>query len=185
MSKAIVRPFAEYIPTDETRTARVVFGGTFDPPHEGHLSAITRLLQKFSRVILAPTSQNPWKEREPTPLSVRCEMLAALCEWGHVAQAVAPSDPGVWICTHPYVYSADLVVWLREHDPAPIFWAVADDSAASVPSWRNWTPMEVPTLSLPITTDVHSTGVREGRHPAHESVRALIAQHGLYKPHPA
>ncbi len=38
-----------------------VFGGSFDPPHRGHISVIKRLAKKFDRVVVVPSFISPFK----------------------------------------------------------------------------------------------------------------------------
>ncbi len=39
-----------------------IFGGSFDPPHRGHISVIKRLAKKFNRVIVVPSYISPFKQ---------------------------------------------------------------------------------------------------------------------------
>ena len=56
-----------------------LLGGTFDPPHYGHLLAAqeSAWMLRFDRVFFLPARQNPLKEGEGiTPVEDRCEMVA-------------------------------------------------------------------------------------------------------------
>ena len=64
----------------------VLFGGTFDPIHEGHLGLVRGLLQRadIERIFLVPAAQNPLKGAEAhLPAQLRLEMasraVAGLC----------------------------------------------------------------------------------------------------------
>ena len=60
-----------------------LFGGTFDPPHAGHLAAARTVLQALNldRVDLVPANE-PWQKADRsdtvTPAEVRLEMVRAL-----------------------------------------------------------------------------------------------------------
>ena len=41
------------------------FGGTFDPPHNGHLSIIQYCIKKSQQLILIPTRKSPLKDMPP------------------------------------------------------------------------------------------------------------------------
>src|SRR4051812_14318219 len=56
-----------------------LIGGTFDPPHYGHLLAAQEAAWQLDleRVLFLPARQNPLKEGEPSSSEVdRCEMVA-------------------------------------------------------------------------------------------------------------
>ena len=60
-----------------------VFGGTFDPVHNGHLALAELVLEHRSadRILFVPAPHPPHKtDRIITPFDVRCEMLALALE---------------------------------------------------------------------------------------------------------
>src|SRR5436853_4020368 len=55
-----------------------VMGGTFDPPHIGHLAAaeMARTELKLDQVLFVPTNRSPWKmKKEMTSTEQRIEMV--------------------------------------------------------------------------------------------------------------
>ncbi len=50
-----------------------IFGGTFDPPHAGHLLVAKRALRRMGldEIWWIPTTGNPLKSRQPTPIAQR------------------------------------------------------------------------------------------------------------------
>ena len=54
-----------------------LFGGTFDPPHVGHLIIAETIQEseKFDRIVFVPASNPPHKERSISPIEDRLEML--------------------------------------------------------------------------------------------------------------
>jgi len=148
----------------------VVFGGTFDPPHEGHLSVLEFLKPYFRTIIIAPTEQNPWKEDEATPFALRTKML-------HLA---IKEEEGVEYSTHPYLYSEELVKHLRDSRQGTLHWAVGEDSVDTVSEWRNWEALSVPMIVAPVSIDVHSTAVRDGKQALLTCLEEFTKEHRLY-----
>ena len=91
-----------------------VFGGTFDPPHIGHLiladSARAVYDPPLEKILWVLAADPPHKIGNPiTPVDIRVEMvLAAIAGSPHFAVSKADMDrPG------PH-YSVDMLEWLRQ-----------------------------------------------------------------------
>ena len=119
-----------------------LLGGTFDPPHYGHLVAAQEVAVQLSldRVLFLPASQNPLKRGDPiTPAEQRCEMVA-----------LAIADNPVFELSRleldrpPPSYTADLLRVL--HAPGrELFFIVGGDILPELPRWRE--PHELFRLS--------------------------------------
>lgn len=57
----------------------VLFGGSFDPPHLGHLEIIKRLDSSYKRVIVIPAFCNPFKSMPLASIHTRIAWLKELC----------------------------------------------------------------------------------------------------------
>lgn len=158
----------------------VVFGGTFDPIHAGHVTVIRALLEKFSRVLLAPTSQNPWKGAS-TPIALRREMLSIVLQAESFQIAKTLRDPGVHLLSHDYEFSEELVAWLRPQIRGNLYWAVGEDSASHIERWRNWDTAGVPILILPVVIQVHADDIRRGKSVSHPAIRDFIEKNQLFE----
>ena len=115
-----------------------LFGGTFDPPHRGHIAIAKAAADTFAldRVLFAPTGRQPLKlATEPTPYAVRLALTAAACE----------SDPRFTVseidAPHPDRtpnYTVDTLAALALlHPQATLFNLAGADSFLSLHHWRS------------------------------------------------
>lgn len=124
-----------------TPAARIgIFGGTFDPPHVGHLilAAEARDQLKLDRVLWVLTPDPPHKtDRVISSLAVRLELI----------QAALRDDPGFELSTieidrpGPH-YTVDTVHLLQDRNPgAELFYLMGGDSLHDLPTWMR--PQEI------------------------------------------
>lgn len=113
------------------------FGGTFDPPHRGHLALARAAADAFAldRVLFAPTGRQPLKEDAPhAEFADRVAMVRLLCLQDARFEAVD------WDAPHPDGspnYTVDLLQELREREPADeLFSLVGADSFLQLRRWR-------------------------------------------------
>jgi len=125
--------------------ARVgVFGGTFNPPHIGHLACARAALAELGleRLLLVPVAQPPHKEAEADPgvehRLAMCSLAAAGDRRVEVSRLEADrGGPS---------FTVDTLRALHEANPEDELTFVAGgDMAASLPSWRE--PEEVLRLA--------------------------------------
>ena len=180
MSDCLIVSTAELASIDIAETDYIVFGGTFDPFHEGHLSAIKSVIPFFKNIIIAPTEQNPWKEEVPIPLQLRLEMarLVLNAEGLIVGEKIGKS--GVYIAEEIYSYSEELVKKLRSLLPGRLFWLIGEDSRDSIQYWRNWQSLHVPVVVAPVIINVHAEYVRSGKFTLHPAIEGFAKKHQLY-----
>ena len=113
-----------------------VFGGTFDPPHVGHLVTAVNVAHELGldRVILM-VANVPWQKldtRSITPAEDRLAMVAAAVEdvsglvaGDHEIRAGGPS------------YTADTLAQLsEEYEGCELFLVLGDDAAAGIRTWE-------------------------------------------------
>jgi nicotinate-nucleotide adenylyltransferase len=112
-----------------------VFGGTFDPPHIGHLILAAEACQQLNleRLLWVLTPLSPFKRAgEITPLEQRLSML----------QRVTAEDAGFELSRAeidspaPY-YTSDTIQRLREENPsADLILVIGGDSLHDLPRWH-------------------------------------------------
>jgi nicotinate-nucleotide adenylyltransferase len=125
-----------------TRDRLGLFGGSFDPPHYGHLLAAQEAgwHLKLDRVLFLPARQNPLKRGEPTsPAEDRCAMV-------NLAIADNPlfELSRLDLDRPPPSYTADLLRTLASPD-RELFFVVGADILPELPRWRE--PSEILRLA--------------------------------------
>ena len=112
------------------------FGGTFDPPHLGHvilaMEAYYQLKLDSLQWVVTPDPPHK-KNRSITPLKKRLEMLALVMkkyqEFG-ISQVDLQRDP-------PH-YAADTVEILKKDAPeARLVYIIGEDSLRDLPDWKD------------------------------------------------
>jgi len=121
-----------------TRRRIGLFGGTFDPPHVGHLVTAVNVRHALDLdVVILMVANIPWQkegERSITPALDRFAMVEA-------AVADVPGlEPGrLEIELGGPSYTADTLSTLAEKEPnAELFTIVGDDAAAGLASWERY-----------------------------------------------
>lgn len=185
-----------------------LFGGTFDPPHVGHLVTAVNVRHALQLdVVVLMVANEPWQKTGSRPITPAADRLAM------VAAAVA-DVPGLVagdaeIAHGGPSYTADTLAFLsREHPDSELFTIVGDDAAAGFETWKrhaevaalsrlvvvdrpgapvelpdavDWIHVEVPRLEVS-STDLRARA-RDGRpldYLVTEPVLEVIAARGLY-----
>jgi nicotinate-nucleotide adenylyltransferase len=112
-----------------------LFGGSFNPPHEGHrhasLVAMTRL--GLDRIWWLVTPGNPLKDNQGLP-SLEMRVAAARRLANHPRIAVT----GIEAAIHTR-YTYDTIAWLQRHCPGVTFvWIMGADNLADFHRWQHW-----------------------------------------------
>lgn len=113
-----------------------VLGGTFDPPHIGHLilAEEARLALGLDQVLFVPAGA-PWRKagQELSPWEHRLAMVRlALADNPHFAVSTLEIE------RHGPSYTAETLAALQEELPAAseLFFIMGQDSLADLPNWR-------------------------------------------------
>jgi nicotinate-nucleotide adenylyltransferase len=113
-----------------------IFGGTFDPPHVGHLVAAVnvRYALGLDRVLLT-VSHRPWQKVGTRPLSPSVDRLAMVAAAVADIEGLEASD--VELRRGGDSYTADTITDLLAEDPSrSLFVIVGQDAAAGMPTWE-------------------------------------------------
>lgn len=117
-----------------------VFGGTFDPPHVGHVLAGQSVAEaaNLDEVWYVPAN-DPWQksdERAVTPAWLRSEMLRQACQVSR-SETITFRVSEVELATGGPSYTADTLSALRADHPGDDFvLIVGSDAAAGLHTWH-------------------------------------------------
>jgi nicotinate-nucleotide adenylyltransferase len=186
-----------------------LFGGTFDPPHVGHLVTAVNVRHALQLdVVVLMVANIPWQKegsRSITPALDRLAMVEAA-----VADATGLEAGRLEIDLGGPSYTADTLTALAEREPgAELYTIVGDDAAAGLATWERyeeviersrlvvvdrpgvpveldddipWIHVEVPRLEVS-STDLRARFV-DGRpldYLVPDPVLQVIAERGLYR----
>jgi nicotinate-nucleotide adenylyltransferase len=111
-----------------------LFGGSFDPPHAGHVHVTREALKRFGldRVWWLVSPGNILKERGPAPLAQRLRAARAIMDHPRVEVTDLEARLGTRA-------TADTVARLMALYPGVRFvWLMGADNLAQFHRWRNW-----------------------------------------------
>lgn len=121
------------------RARRVgLFGGTFDPPHVGHLVTAVNVRHTLCLdTVILMVANVPWQKQGERPITPALDRLA-------MVEAAVRDVPGieagrVEIVAGGPSYTADTLAALARREPdAELFTIVGDDAAAGLSSWERY-----------------------------------------------
>jgi len=122
-----------------------IFGGTFDPPHIGHLALAdeARCQLGLARILWVLTPDPPHKPRKPiSPVGERLAMLSAALEWAN-ERGEGSCSPVQFELSRVDIdrpapqYAVDTVQLLRIANPeAALVYLMGGDSLHDLPTWH-------------------------------------------------
>jgi len=113
------------------------YGGSFDPPHNGHLTIARKLSKLFAldEFVFIPAFHAPHKKsKKPTSAFHRFAMLSLATEnEGQIGVSTVELDAP----ERPFTYETQAK--LKNDSPgAEIFFVIGADSWAEIDTWREW-----------------------------------------------
>ncbi len=185
-----------------------LFGGTFDPPHVGHLVTAVNVRHALSLdVVILMVANVPWQKQGTRSISDAADRLAMVDAAVADVEGLVVGD--LELHRGGPSYTADTLAELAElHPEAELFSIVGDDAAAGITTWErvdevvarsklvvvdrpgtpvmlpagfDWIRVEVPHLEVS-STDLRAR-VRDGRpldYLITEPVLRIVRERGLY-----
>ena len=133
------------------------FGGTFDPPHKGHIAIASALMSKFEldEFVFIPAFHAPHKpHRKPTSAYDRFAMLCLATQNDRKAR-VSKME----IDLPERSYSVETLARLNDLMPEDDkFFVMGADSWMDIRTWREWETVLSMTSHIVITRPGHSIG---------------------------
>lgn len=123
-----------------------ILGGTFDPPHVGHITMARTVLEKLpvTRVLFMPAPRPPHKElRDVSPYDLRKAMLEAALR-GEAGMELSPLEE---VRGGPS-YTVDLLKHMSRTSGGKLFLILGADTVADLRTWKE------PDLVLQLATIV-------------------------------
>ncbi len=132
----------ELSPAAHSAPTRLFFGGSFDPPHLGHVALPQRVAKHLDQahVVYVPAARSPFKAAPPAPDQDRIDLLTIALEgmdntsiWTQeLADApLNPDQPSYWADTWASIAKLDL--------PGSNRFLIGADQALSMHRWRRYT----------------------------------------------
>ena len=163
----------------------LLYGGTFDPPHNGHMNNLRAALALVQpdRALVMPAGTPPHKHASATPAELRLQMCACFTA---LSPAVQVSD---WeIRRGGRSYTVHTLEWLRGQDPdGALYLCVGSDMLLTFQEWYRWQDMlkmaALVVESRTGTDEAHNTGAvdERGERDAHLGQTCLDIRRGLRK----
>lgn len=114
-----------------------LFGGSFDPVHNGHVNVVRSLLERVTdidRVIIMPAAVNPFKAQTGTSASAEDRLQMCRLAFGHIPLCTVSDYE---ISKSGISYTVNTLEWLKESCPeCRIILTVGSDSLESLPKWH-------------------------------------------------
>jgi nicotinate-nucleotide adenylyltransferase len=127
-----------------------VFGGTFDPPHVGHLVTAVNVRHALAldRVLLVVANQ-PWQKEGSREISAAEDRLALVT--AAVAQVDGLEASRIELDRGGTSYTADTLRELTEREAGHLFTVLGGDAAAGLTTWERYE--EVVALSTLVVVE--------------------------------
>lgn len=110
-----------------------ILGGSFDPPHKGHITAAKRLMKlfKFDRIWLMPCYKHPFNKKL-SPINCRFKMTKYL-----EGKNIKTSD--FELKRKSVSYTIDTLKSLAKEFPKDqFFWVIGYDQIKTFKKWKDW-----------------------------------------------
>ncbi len=124
-----------------------VFGGTFDPPHVGHLAAAAEVRHVLGLdEVLLVVANDPWQKSGSAPVTPAADRLAMVRAATEGIEGLVASD--LEIERGGPTYTVDTLRSLLAMGADELYLVVGRDAAAGIESWRE--PAALRELAVPV-----------------------------------
>lgn len=116
-----------------------IMGGTFDPPHNGHLVTAQAVYDTFNvdKVVIIPLGDAPHKERQLSPANDRYNMVS-----GAIVDNKAFAISDMEINRHGKTYTVDTIEEIKRLNPDLIvYFIIGADEVNMIETWKSPTKL--------------------------------------------
>lgn len=131
-----------------------LFGGSFDPPHAGHVEAWRAILHALpiDRLIITPAFLSPFKSRSLFPASLRLQWVKRLAQ-GESRLEVSDFE----IAQNRSTPTIETILHLKAlYHPTRLFLVIGDDHLPSLAQWHRFSELEKLVEFVIITRENHA-----------------------------
>ena len=124
----------------------LLYGGTFDPPHYGHLNNLRAAASRVQpdEIVVMPAGVSPFKQMSATPGALRAEMCGCFAE---AVQGPRAAARALHVSTWEIEQAAagrrnytvlTLEMLARQYPGAELYLAIGSDMLLSFDGWHRW-----------------------------------------------
>lgn len=123
----------------------LLYGGTFDPPHNGHLNNLRAAAARVQpdKVVVMPAGLSPFKQKTSAPGALRLEMCSCFHALEEDADAIPQLEVSGWEIEQAEAGHRNYTVLTveklaREAPGAQLYLAIGSDMLLSFDGWYRW-----------------------------------------------
>ena len=123
----------------------LLYGGTFDPPHNGHLNNLRAATARVQpdKVVVMPAGLSPFKQKTSAPGALRLEMCSCFHALEEDADTIPQLEVSGWEIEQAAAGNRNYTVLTveklaRDYPGAQLYLAIGSDMLLSFDGWHRW-----------------------------------------------